>query len=188
MKSSELGSGLFFRKVCLVGVPYCSGNTCLMIHLFELWSYVFHAICRIWDQTCWKQSWYIHCNPRRSQAFPWLFIHADEHDDLYICFTWVHMGIFGIWSVRLIQTLQKQTSFRLNNPKWSWDYELVCRFLDLLGWGIIVSMIFYRFISVRSCPDVPRVFIHQRTSKTLGRIWMVLAGRFSGYRAGYRGP
>ena len=33
----------FFRKACLVGVPWCSGNTCSMIHLVELWSYVFRC-------------------------------------------------------------------------------------------------------------------------------------------------
>ena len=48
MKSSELVAGLFFRKVCLVGVPWCSGNTCLVTHVFALWNYVFHATFSIW--------------------------------------------------------------------------------------------------------------------------------------------
>ena len=48
MKPLELVAGLFFRKVCLVGVPLCSGNTCLVTHVFALWNYVFHAIFSIW--------------------------------------------------------------------------------------------------------------------------------------------
>ena len=69
MKSSELVAGLFFRKVCLVSVPWCSGNTCLVTHVFVLWNHVFHAIFSISDQTCEHQSWYIHCKPRRSHDF-----------------------------------------------------------------------------------------------------------------------
>ena len=49
-------AGLFCRKVCLVGVPWCSGNTCLMTHLFELWIYVFHAIWRIWGSDMLKSN------------------------------------------------------------------------------------------------------------------------------------
>ena len=74
MKSSELAAGLFFRKVCLVDVSWCSGNTCVMTHLFELWIYAFHAIWRIWGSDMLKS---IMIYSLQTSALPWFFIYAD---------------------------------------------------------------------------------------------------------------
>ena len=133
MKSSELGAGLFFGKVCLVGVPWCSGNTCLMIHLFELWIYVFHAICRIWGSDMLKA---IMIYSLQSSAFPGvpMTFHSRWRTRclIHLLYMGSH-GHFGIWSVRLIQTpYNKQASdWTIQN-----DLGIMSWFVDSLAFWV----------------------------------------------------
>ena len=91
MKSSYLVAGLFFKKVCLVSVPWCSRNTCL----------VYSCICALdLGFSCYFQDLVIKhvkinlkylLKPRRSHDF----LSTGEHNESFsFLFTWVYICIY----------------------------------------------------------------------------------------------
>ena len=140
----SVGHPEFCRKACVYQkFQSCShGARCQFCHEPH------HNECEISEASAWQLAGDEWTEPAQ---FPVSWCRTEQSDQSRIMImqhlpSWLgdasekhmkNLGIFGIWSVRLIQTLyNKQAShWTIRNDL---GIKLVCRLLDLLGWGIIV--------------------------------------------------